>query len=336
MADLSLTEILTSRFTLAILVSFVSALVLTPVVLRLAVLANAVDQPNRERSVHTKPTPRWGGLAIYLAVVIGWLVVYPLSHHPADVPMIGPYTVKSVWILGLGGLVVLFGMLDDLYAFSATWQALFLLIVGAVLAHPDLANVRIEGIGIPFGEYINFSETNSVLLTILYVFLISKTMDTMDGLDGLSAGIAVIMASTMLVLALWQQPLIGVLSATVIGACLGFLRYNWHPAKIFMGTGGAQFLGFFLAAISIQGVVKTAAAVAFLVPVLLFGVPLFDALLVVFRRAASRAPITQADKRHLHHTLLGKGLNQRQAVTVIYAITFLLCLTAVIVIKVVT
>ncbi|MER3466616.1 MAG: hypothetical protein C4340_05745 [Armatimonadota bacterium] len=128
----------------------------------------------------------------------------------------------------------------------------------------------------------------------------------------------------------------GVLCAGVIGAGLGFLRYNWYPAKIFMGTGGAQFLGFFLAAISIQGVVKTAAAVAFLVPLLLFGVPLFDAFLVVIRRAISRAPITQADRRHLHHSLLGRGLSQPQVVTVIYAITFVLCATAVILIKVMT
>lgn len=336
MGDVNLGAILSSRFTLAILISCAAAFVLTPAVRRFALLAGAVDMPDAERRVHKEPTPRWGGLAIYLGVVAAWLVVYPISHHPAGVQMVGPYTLNSLWIMGLGGLIVLFGMLDDVFQFSATYQALFLAVVGALLAHPDLANIRIEGVGNPFGEYINFSETNSVLLTILYVFLITKTMDTMDGLDGLSAGIAVIMASTMLVLALWQQPLIGVLSAGVIGACLGFLRYNWHPAKIFMGTGGAQFLGFFLAALSIQGVVKTAAAVAFVVPLLLFGVPLFDAFLVVVRRMLSRAPITQADRRHLHHSLLGRGLSQPQAVTIIYAITFVLCATAVILIKVMT
>lgn len=336
MGEVNLSAILSSRFTLAMLVAGITALVLTPVVRRLALAAGAVDMPDPQRRVHTEPTPRWGGLAIYLAVVAAWLVVYPISHHPVGVPLVGAYTVNSLWIIGLGGVVVLFGMLDDVFQFSATYQALFLVIVGALLAHPDLANIRIEGVGNPFGDYVNFSETNSVLLTILYVFFITKTMDTMDGLDGLSAGIAVIMASTMLVLALWQQPLVGVLCSAVIGAGLGFLRYNWHPAKIFMGTGGAQFLGFFLAAISIQGVVKTAAAVAFVVPLLLFGVPLFDAFLVVVRRALSRAPITQADRRHLHHSLLGRGLSQPQAVTVIYAITFLLCATAVILIKVMT
>jgi UDP-GlcNAc:undecaprenyl-phosphate GlcNAc-1-phosphate transferase len=236
--------------------------------------------------------------------------------------------------MGLSGAVVLFGMLDDKYQLSAAWQALFLMGCGILLSHPSFGGIRIEGFTNLFaGEYVQLSEVNSVLLTAFFVFIVTKTVDLTDGIDGLTAGICAIIASTMFVLALYQQPLIGVLTAAVIGACLGFLRYNYHPAKIFMGTGGSQFLGFFLAAISIQGVVKTAAAAAIVAPLLVFGLPLLDAFLVVVRRVLSRAPITQADKRHLHHTLLHKGLNQRQTAWVLYLLTLTLCLAATILVK---
>jgi len=271
---------------------------------------------------------------MYLGVLGAWLAVYPLMHRFRDVAWIGPFSENSIWIMGLSGAVVLFGMLDDKYQLSAAWQALFLMGCGILLAHPSFGGIRIEGFTNVFaGEYVQLSEINSVLLTAFFVFIVTKTVDLTDGIDGLTAGICAIIASTMFVLALYQQPLIGVLTAAVIGACLGFLRYNYHPAKIFMGTGGSQFLGFFLAAISIQGVVKTAAAAAIVAPLLVFGLPLLDAFLVVVRRVLSRAPITQADKRHLHHTLLHKGLNQRQTAWVLYLLTLTLCLVATILVK---
>lgn len=327
-------EFLKSRFLLAGVLSLVVTLLATPFVIKLAHRFAAIDQPGDERRIHTVPTPRWGGLAIYLGVLLAWLAVYPLMHRFRDVAWIGPFSENSLWIMGLSGAVVLFGMLDDKYQLSAAWQALFLMACGILLAHPSFGGIRIEGFTNIFaGAYVQLSEVNSVLLTAFFVFIVTKTVDLTDGIDGLTAGICAIIASTMFVLALYQQPLIGVLTAAVIGACLGFLRYNYHPAKIFMGTGGSQFLGFFLAAISIQGVVKTAAAAAIIAPLLVFGLPLLDAFLVVVRRVLSRAPITQADKRHLHHTLLHKGLNQRQTAWVLYLLTLTLCLAATIIVK---
>jgi len=332
-------EFLLNRFALAFLFALGATLLLTPLVIRLAKRFDVIDHPGEERRVHKTPTPRWGGLALYLGVLVAWLIVYPMSHHSAGQAMLGPYTVNSVWIMALSGGVVSFGMLDDKYQLSAGYQAVFLLVCGVLLSHPHFGNIRIEGFAVPFtkvgdlGHWVHFSELNSVLLTTLFVFVVAKTMDTIDGIDGLTAGIAAIIATTMFVLALYKQPLVGVLCAGVVGACLGFLRYNYHPAKIFMGTGGAQFLGFFLAAISIQGVVKTAAAVALVVPLILFGLPLFDAFFVVTRRLASRAPITQADKRHIHHTLLGKGLSQTQTVWVLYLLAIALCGTAILLVK---
>lgn len=330
---------LLNRFALALVIAAGAALLLTPLVMRLAKRFGVIDVPGDERRVHKTPTPRWGGLALFLAVAAAWLIVYPISHHPRGQEMLGPYTVNSIWIMSLSAGVVLFGMLDDKFQFPAVWQAMFLIVCGILLSHPQLGNIRIEGVGVPFrhagspGGYIAFSQVNSVLLTTLFVFIVSKTMDTIDGIDGLAAGIAAIIAGTMFVLAFNQQPLVGVMTAAVAGACLGFLRYNYHPAKVFMGTGGAQFLGFFLAAISVQGVVKTAAAVALVVPLMVFGLPLLDASFVVTRRVMSGVPVTQADKRHIHHTLLKKGLSQRQAVWVLYIVAGVLCGTAILVVK---
>ncbi len=319
-------------YALALVVAMCSALALTPIVIKLATNAGAMDVPGEERRVHKNPTPRWGGLAIYLAVVAAWLVVYPIVQKMPGVEYIGPYTIRSVWILGIGGAITLFGMLDDRFQLSALWQALFLIFCGIALAHPDLGGIRIEFLRIPFAGEHNFlqlNELNSVLLTAGFIFVVAKTMDTIDGIDGLAAGIAAIAAMAMFALAIYVQPLIGVMSAAAIGSCLGFLKYNYHPARIFMGTGGAQFIGFFLAAISIDGLMKTAAAIALIVPLTVFGVPILDAAFVVFRRIKGRVPITQADKRHIHHTLLGKGLSQQQTVWVLYAVAATLCAIAV-------
>lgn len=315
-------------YALALIVALCSALAITPLVIKLATKAGAIDMPGEERRVHKNPTPRWGGLAIYLAVAAAWLIAYPIVQKMPGVEYVGPYTIRSIWIMGIGGAIVVFGMLDDRFQLSALWQALFLLACGVVLSHPHLGGIRIEFLRIPFGGehgFIQLSELNSVLLTSGFIFVVAKTMDTIDGIDGLAAGIATISGLAMFALAIYVQPLIGVMSAAAVGACLGFLRYNYHPARIFMGTGGAQFLGFFLAAISIDGLMKTAAAIALIVPLTVFGVPILDAAFVVFRRIKGRVPITQADKRHIHHALLGKGFSQQQTVWVLYAVAATLC-----------
>ena len=162
----------------------------------------------------------------------------------------------------------------------------------------------------------------------------TKTMDTIDGIDGLSAGIAAISAGTLIVIAVYSgQPRVAIVAAAIAGSSIGFLRHNYNPAKIFMGTGGAYVLGFMMACLSIVGALKTAAAVSIVLPVLVFGVPIVDAFIVITRRLLSGHPITQADKRHLHHTLLGKGLTQRQTVWILYAAAAALCAVALFVVR---
>jgi UDP-GlcNAc:undecaprenyl-phosphate GlcNAc-1-phosphate transferase len=237
--------------------------------------------------------------------------------------------------------MALVGLLDDLRDLSAGWQALGILTAGAILI---AFGVRIEGITNPLvtqpsGEYnparwMALGPMVSILVTLFWVFLVTKTVDAIDGLDGLAAGVCAISSATLALMAASSHqpggPTIALLASAVAGACIGFLRHNYRPARIFMSTIGAQFLGFMLAAISILGTFKVAAAVSVLVPVLVLGVPIFDYAVVVMKRVANRAPLTMADRRHLHHRLLDHGLSHQQAVWVIYGCTIVLCAAALI------
>lgn len=316
---------------------------ITPWVLRLAVRYGAIAVP-RDRDVHEKPTPRWGGIAIYCGVLAAVLLTVTVRHLRVA-PGENGWTWSLVGVLLAGTFIALVGMLDDLRDLSAAWQALGILAAGAVLI---AFGVRIEGITNPLvvqqsGEYnparwIGLGPVASVVVTLFWVFLVTKTVDAIDGLDGLAAGVCAISSATLALMAASSHqpggPTMALLASAVAGSCIGFLRHNYRPARIFMSTVGAQFLGFMLAAISIMGTFKVAAAVSVLVPVLVLGVPIFDYAVVVMKRLASRAPLTVADRRHLHHRLLDRGLSHQQAVWVIYGCTIALCAAALILFRV--
>jgi UDP-GlcNAc:undecaprenyl-phosphate GlcNAc-1-phosphate transferase len=178
------------------------------------------------------------------------------------------------------------------------------------------------GVSLPLGWYFG------IPLTIIWVLMVTKAVDCMDGLDGLAAGISAIAAATLMAMAIaasYRFKMTAVMSGALLGACVGFLRYNYPPAKIFMGTAGAQFLGFMLAAISIWRAFKIATLVALATPVLLMGVPLFDTSFVVLRRILTGKKIHEADTTHLHHRLVNRGLSHRQVVWFIYALTAATC-----------
>lgn len=308
------------------LIALLISWALTPWVRRLAVARGAVDDPKRDdRRIHKEPLPRWGGIAIYVGFAVAVLAVLPFAYPFKPIPW------YLVGMLVVGGVLVGVGALDDLYQYPAKLQALILLGAGVAVqfVYDSIGRIQIGTIGIPFsgGWYLDVKAWYlAVPLTAIYIFVVTKTMDTIDGVDGLAAGIAAISATTLSIIAATVgQPRVAILAAAVAGAALGFLRHNYNPAKIIMGTGGAYILGFTLACLSIVGALKVMAAIALIVPLLAFGVPIFDAFFVVTRRILSGSPITQADKRHVHHTLLGRGLSQRQTVLVLYAVTAALC-----------
>ncbi len=326
--------------TAVFLISLFTSYLLTPWVRQLAVRMGAMDIPDARR-VHTEPIPRWGGLAIYLAVLVGTLAglfrLYLLA--PSD----GVFWERAVPFIGLllvGTGVLIVGMVDDLKGFSALVQAGFLLLAGLLV---QLFGIQIEGFSAPIGG--SFKDAHwiplgiwAIPITALWMFVISKTMDTIDGLDGLAAGVSTIAALALALMALqaadildrpYPNWLIAITAASIAGGAGGFLRYNFNPARIFMGTGGAQFLGFMLAGLSVIGAFKTATAFAILVPVLVFGLPLLDAVNVVIRRILSGHPVHKPDQRHIHHQLLRRGLSQRQTVILLWSLAGAMAIVAV-------
>jgi UDP-GlcNAc:undecaprenyl-phosphate GlcNAc-1-phosphate transferase len=315
---------------IALVVSFL----LTPLVRSVAIHQGAVDDPSVDnRRVHTHPIPRWGGLAIYAGIVVAIGVVMPFAHPESTI-----FPTYLIAMIVISGFLVVVGALDDLHQYKAKVQALVLLAAGVAVQYfySPIGRVQINTLGIPIHGPASYIVLGALAapLTAVYIFVVTKTMDTIDGVDGLAAGIAAISAGTLIVIAVYShQPRVAIIAAAIVGSAVGFLRHNYNPAKIFMGTGGAYVLGFMMACLTIVGALKTAAAVSLLIPVLVFGVPIADAFIVITRRLLSGQPITQADKRHLHHTLLGKGLTQRQTVLILYAAAATLCAVALVVVR---
>ncbi len=321
---------------LAAFVALAVSWILTPFVRKLAIHQGAIDDPNRDdRRIHKEPLPRWGGLAIYAGLVLAMLVVMPLAFPKSPFP---PYLIGLVVV---GGLLVLVGAMDDLYQYAARIQLVLLLLAGVIIQFcwgggASDPRIQIGTLGIPLSDGAQYIKLGfwAIPFTAIYIFVVTKTMDTIDGVDGLAAGISSIAAATLTVIAVYRgYPQVALISAGVAGAAIGFLKHNYNPAKIIMGTGGAYILGFTLACLSIVGALKTAAAIALFVPILVFGVPIFDAFFVVIKRIRSGVPITQADKRHVHHTLLRRGLSQKQTVWVLYGVAAALGVAAILMFK---
>ena len=330
-------------FGFPLLVAAVAAVVtwgVTPFVRRFTIARNAVDDPAQDdRRVHTETTPRWGGIAIFAGLLVSLLAVLPFAY-PAS-----PFPIYLATMLVAGATLVVIGALDDLHQFRAWIQLVYLIVIGVGVQFFYSSVGRIQVIGMdmpplsPDSVWTDFGWL-AIPITAIYIFVVTKTMDTIDGVDGLAAGVAGIAGVTLAIIGViageggvGEGPRVALIAAATAGASLGFLRHNFNPAKIFMGTGGAQMLGFMLAALSIVGAFKTVAALALFIPLLIFGVPIFDAAFVVVRRLISRQPVTQADKRHVHHALLGRGFNQRQTVWILYTVAAAMSLLLLMLVK---
>ena len=296
------------------------SLIMTPIVRKLAFKVGAIDIPKDDRRVHNKPMPLMGGVAIYIAIVVSALTLLPID--------------KSLISIIIGGTIILIsGIIDDLKGLSPKMKIVFQLSAGLVLI---LGDVKVDFITNPFSSQstLLYLKWLSVPITLFWVVGITNTLNLIDGLDGLAAGVAMISSlSLMLVASKFGYGNIIILSAIVAGSCLGFLPYNFNPAKIFMGDTGALFLGFMLAAISIEGVMKSVATIAIIVPILILGVPIFDTTFAIFRRLLNGQSIMSADKGHLHHRLLNRGYSQRKTVLTLYGISGVFGLFAVLVAK---
>ncbi len=299
---------------LAAAVSFAS----TPLVKALSVKVGAVDVPKDGRRMHDHPIPRMGGLAIFFGFVAAMLLMVPLD------------TERKGMLLGAVIIVVL-GIFDDIYALPA--KPKFLVQIAAALI-AVLAGNRIEVLSNP-----NIFSPNpywelgmlSIPVTVVWILAITNSVNFIDGLDGLACGVSTISAATMLVIALLvSERDVALMMAALVGACMGFLPYNFNPAKIFMGDTGSTFLGFIMATMSVEGMFKQYTIISFVVPFLMLGLPIFDVCFAVVRRVSHGQSPMKPDRGHVHHRLIDMGFSQKQAVGVLYVISAILGLSAVV------
>ena len=305
-----------SAFSIAIIIS----IILTPLVIVLAEKTGAMDKPDK-RKVHKKPIPRIGGLGIFLACIVSVIAMAILDDFQ------GESLKEIIGLLVSGTFIVFVGLVDDYKNLPAKVKLLGQIFAAVILVL--IFDVRIDFISDPFGDYI-YLEYFAVPVTIFWLVGLTNTVNLIDGLDGLAAGVSAIAAITIMLVALEQNfLLVAILTAALAGSATGFLFYNSHPAKIFMGDTGSMFLGFMLAGISVIGAVKSATTIALVVPILALGVPIFDTTFAIIRRLLGGQPIFKPDKGHLHHRLLSIGFTQRQAVFLMYIISAMLGLSAV-------
>jgi UDP-GlcNAc:undecaprenyl-phosphate GlcNAc-1-phosphate transferase len=304
----------------ALLVAAGVATLLTPLAGRLAARTGAMDRPGAARRVHERPTPRAGGLAVtaaFVAVGVGALL---LNEVIGAVPPLRAIPIGHLAILFGGALLAAaVGFVDDRHQLRARWQLLAQVGLACVAV---AAGVTIDFINNPLGGgIVRFAEPLAVAVTIVWIVGMINSINFIDGLDGLSTGVALIAAATLGVISLSvpiNQPFVALLCAVLVGALAGFLPWNFHPARIFVGTTGVYVVGYALAVLSIIGVAKVAVAL------LVLGVPIIDTFWIIVRRLlVGRSPFTP-DRGHFHHKLLDLGLSHRSAVLVIYGLCLVL------------
>jgi UDP-GlcNAc:undecaprenyl-phosphate GlcNAc-1-phosphate transferase len=305
----------------AFAIAAVGALVLTPSVRRFSQAFGLVDRPDARR-VNIRPIPRGGGLAVVAAFVGVAIVVVVLADRRVIDAVVIPPTVlpTELGALLIGGLVAAaIGFLDDVLQIRARWQLIGQLAVATLAV---ALGVQIDSIANPVGPgTIVLRDVFAWAFTIVWIVGMINSINFIDGLDGLSSGISLIAAITLGLISLttavgpFGQPFIAVLCFVLAGALLGFLRWNFHPASIFLGTSGVMFIGYTLAVLSILGTAKVAVAL------LVLGVPIIDTFWIIVRRLANRRSPFTPDRGHVHHRLLDLGLGHTKTVLLIYAIT---------------
>ncbi len=305
------------------LIAAAAAALLSPVARLLARRLGALDYPG-ERRIHNTPIATWGGLAI----VLGFVISGPVCANFLGFPQL-----PSRQLLGLllgGGLVAAMGLVDDRFHLPARFKFAAQLLAAALL---PLFLVKITVVSNPLGRgWLVPPGWLAWGLTALWVVAITNAINLIDGVDGLAGGVSAIACIALAVVALFRdQPAVALLAASLGGAAAGFLPWNFNPAKIFMGDTGAYFLGFMIGGITVLGAFKIAASIAIFIPLLVLAVPLLETAASALRRYFRGQPVFTADQDHLHHRLLAMGLSQRAVAGLMYAVTAVCCLIAILI-----
>ncbi len=301
-------------YLVAFLVAALVVLWSTPIVKKIGLWSGYVDLPN-SRKVHQSPMVRLGGVSIFAGTFIALFTVWALGAMKV-LPKAEEY---GIWGVMFGGLAFfLIGLADDLFTLPPLWRLLMQVIVASLAWQ---VGVEIECFSIPFIGLVDLGWL-SLPITVIWLVGMANAINFIDGLDGLAAGVSGIAAVVMLIVSLFMNhPAAALIAAAIAGGTLGFLRYNFNPAQIFMGDGGAYFIGFMLAGIGVIGLAKSVTTVAVILPCIILALPIVDTSTVVLDRLRCGKSPFVADKRHLHHRLLKVGLSQRTIALFMYAIT---------------
>ena len=293
----------------SLVVAFIAAILLTPLVKRLAFRLGAVDAPNY-RKVHARIMPRLGGLAIYFAFIIGFFFLKFMTGFKT------PEYAYAILIAAT--IIVITGIIDDMREISAKAKLLGQIVAACIVVFGG--GIQMSSINLPFGDGILDFGWLSIPLTIIWIVGVTNAVNLIDGLDGLAAGVSTIALATLAVMAmLMQNGIVIAMAAILAAATIGFLVFNFHPAKIFMGDTGALFLGFMIAVLALLGF-KNVTFISFIIPIIILGVPISDTFFAIVRRLRQKKKWSDPDKSHLHHRLLDLGFSHRQTVLLIYAI----------------
>ncbi|MGJ7922723.1 glycosyltransferase family 4 protein [Neobacillus sp. LXY-4] len=296
---------------LTLLVCFLSVFLLTPLIKKLAFKVGATDKPG-SRKVHQQIMPRLGGLAIYISFLIGILILQPDDRYHL------PILIGSI-------IIILTGIYDDLKEISPKTKLVGQIAAAFVVV--VMGDMGVKFINLPFGGEIHLGYF-SIPLTMIWIIGITNAINLIDGLDGLAAGVSSIALLTIAGMAfVMVNSYVFIVALIVAVASIGFLFFNFYPAKIFMGDTGALFLGYIIAVLSLLGF-KNVTFISLVIPVIILGVPISDTFFAIVRRKLNKQPVSSSDKSHLHHCLLRSGFSHRQAVLLIYVMSAIFGLAA--------
>jgi len=325
------------KYLILFLIASVCSLLLTPLVRSVSRKVGALDLPG-ERKIRDQPTPRLGGLSIFISFNLILLIASQIGffHFPQNFLQ----EIKFGWLLVASAIVLGLGAVDDFRRMPPSVKFAFQIVAGLIMA---LTIYKIEAISLPFGTiHLGFW---SIPVTVFWVVAITNAVNLLDGLDGLAAGTSFIVCAAVFGISLLQQNIgIAIFSVILAGSILGFLKYNFHPASIFLGDSGAYFLGFILSVLSLQGGLKGTTTIAILIPIIALGLPIIDTLLAMFRRLLKSLHIMEvdqeknvvkffylegwsmfkADREHIHHRLLQIGFTHKKAVMILYGVSLIL------------
>ncbi|HKZ81289.1 MAG TPA: MraY family glycosyltransferase [Pyrinomonadaceae bacterium] len=296
--------------------SLLASLTLTPVVRRLALRRGWVDIPAEGRKIHSSPVPRVGGIAIFGAVLFSLIALSLIL--PDFAAILGTRNDHLLRLLVPATIIFFFGLYDDLRGTGAKLKFAVQILAGTLFY---LMGGRIDAISVPFVGHLDLPVVLGYAFTVFWIVLVTNALNLIDGMDGLAAGTALLASAIIFVVALFlDHPLVALITLAICGAVTGFLRFNFNPASIFLGDSGSLFIGFMLAALSLKGSQKASTTVAVVVPLMIFGLPLMDTGLAVFRRFINRRPLFNADREHVHHMLLARGLSQSGVALILYGV----------------